>query len=130
MFEGPLRPPLSRRRFAVRMAVFVLAAIIADGIAVAVGAVGFHFTEGLGWLDACLNAALVMTGNGPSHPPLTRAGKIFTIFDALFGVILFGAVIGALLVPIFHRTLHVFQSQSREKREREEQSSASDLIRV
>ena len=48
-----------------------------SGIAVAVRAIGYHLFEGLGWLDAILNAALVMTGNGPIDRPSTREGKLF-----------------------------------------------------
>ncbi len=90
------------------MAAFALWAVLVDGLALAAGAVGYHFLEDLDWLDAGLNAALVMTGNGPVHPPHTAGGKLFTMLDALFGVILFAAVMGALLVPVFHRMLHTF----------------------
>ena len=111
MFEGPHQPLLSRRLFAARMAAFALAAIMVDGLALAVGAIGYYCLEGLDWLDALLNAALVMTGNGPVHQPQTPAGKLFTTMDALFSVILFAAVMGVLLIPVFHRMLHAFHSQ-------------------
>ena len=88
------------------MAAFVLAAVFADGIALAVGGIGYHYLEGLDWLNGKLNAALVLTGNGPVHPPRTPGGKLFTIFYAMLGVILFAAVIGVLLTPVLHRMLH------------------------
>jgi hypothetical protein len=90
------------------MALFALVAVLVDGFALIVGAIGYHFLESLDWLDAGVNAALVMTGNGPAHQPRTSAGKLFTIVDALFGVILFAAVIGVLLLPVFHRMIHAF----------------------
>jgi hypothetical protein len=108
MFEYSERPLLSRPRFLTRMFWFAVAAIIVDGIALAAGAIGYHFLEGLDWLDATLNAALVMTGNGPAHSATTTGGKLFTILDALLGVMLFAAVIGVLLTPVFHRLLHKF----------------------
>ena len=43
MFDGPRPPLISRRRFALRMASFALAAIIVDGIVLLVGAVDYHF---------------------------------------------------------------------------------------
>ncbi len=113
MFEGADRPLLSRRRFAARMAAFSFAALIVDGVALAAGAAGYHFVEGRDWLDASLNAALVMTGNGALYPPRTAGGKLFTICDALGGVIVFAAVIGVLLVPVFHRMLHGLHSHHR-----------------
>jgi Ion channel len=108
MFEGSQRPLLSRRQFAARMLAYAFAAVILDGLGLAAGATGYHYLEGLDWLDATLNAAMIMTGNGPAHLPQTPTGKIFAICNALLGVILFVAVIGMLLTPLFHRMLHAF----------------------
>ena len=120
MFERPHRPLVSRRRFAARMAAFALGAILVDGLGLVVGAIGYHFLEGLDWLDAHLNSALVMTGNGPAHEPRTPGGKLFTILDALFGVILFAGVIGVLLIPVFHRMLHAFHRRQGDDNETKE----------
>ena len=113
MFEDANQPVVSRRRFVARMAAFVAAAVLVDGVALAVGAIGYRFLEGLNWLDASLISALVITGNGPVHPPRTPAGKLFTIFYAMLGVILFAAVIGVLLTPVFYRILHSFHRRHR-----------------
>ena len=103
----------------------MLAALFVDGVALAAGVIGYHFLEGLDWLDASLNAALVMTGNGPGHPPRTLGGKLFTIFDALLGVIVFVAVIGVLLTPVFHRILHGFHRLHRDNSEIREQQTVA-----
>ena len=121
MFEDAHRPLLSRQRFAARMAVSVLAAVFVNGVALAVGAIGYHSLEGLDWLDAILNAALVITGNGPVQPPHTPGGKLFTVFYALLGVILFATVIGVILTPVFHRIFHVFHGRQRDNDEKYEQ---------
>ena len=125
MFEGSHRPLLPRRQFAARMAVFALVAIFVDGIVLAVGAIGYHFLEDIDWLDAGVNSALVMTGNGPSHQPHTPGGKLFTILDALFGVILFAAVIGVLLIPVFHRMIHAFHNAHGEQIEKNSRPSST-----
>jgi hypothetical protein len=98
----------------MRMALFMLAATVVDGLALAAGAVGYHWLNGLDWLDAALDAALVMTGNGPTHPMRAPAAKVFTIVYAMLGVILFAAVIGVLLIPVFHRMLHRFHRAEKE----------------
>lgn len=100
-----------RYRFLLRMAIFTVVAIIVDAIALAMGAFGFHFLEGLDWLDASLNASLVMTGNGPLHHPQSSEGKLFVTLYAILGVILFAAVIGAFLTPVFQWVLHGLQRQ-------------------
>jgi hypothetical protein len=124
MFEGRRQPLLSFRRFAIRMGGFALAALIVDGFAWGVGTIGYHVLEDLDWLDACLNAALVMTGNGPVNPPRTPGGKLFTILDALVGSILFAGVIGALLIPVFHRMLHAFHIKHGPDEDKDEESVA------
>src|SRR5664279_2885945 len=108
---------MSRRRFAARMTSFVLTAVFVDGVALALGAIGYHELDGLDWIDASLNAALVMTGNGPVHAPRTPGSKLFIVVYALLGVILFAAVIGVLLTPVLHRMLHGFEIHHREKAE-------------
>ncbi|REK10814.1 MAG: two pore domain potassium channel family protein [Planctomycetota bacterium] len=95
-----------RRRFRARIALFVLVAVMVDGLALAGGAVGYHVYEDLGWLDATLNSALVITGNGPVYPPYTAEGKLVTIVHALVGVLLFAAVIAVVLSPLFHQMFH------------------------
>jgi Ion channel len=117
MFEPAHRPLLSRRRFAARIAIFLSVAVCIDGVALAVGTIGFHLLEDLDWLDASLDSALVITGNGPIHPPHTPSGKLFSIFYALLGVVLYAAVIGVLLTPVFHRMLHAFHSRREEPQE-------------
>ncbi len=112
MFEKPHQPLASRRRFVLRMAWLALLGAIVDGLVLAAGAAGYHYLEGLDWLDAGVNSSLVMTGNGPIHPPHTAAGKVFAIIDALLGVILFAVVIGVLLTPVFHRMIHRFHRRN------------------
>ena len=118
MFEETHLPLLTPRRFAVRMTVFLIVGIGIDTIGLAIGAIGYHFLEGLAWLDASLNAAVVITGNGPFHPPHTSGAKLFSIFYAMMGVILFAAVIGVLFIPVFHRVLHSFHRSNEHNAER------------
>jgi len=106
---------LSRRRFAVRMMSIVFTAVFVDGVALAFGAIGYHTLDGLDWLDASLNAALVMSGNGPVYAPRTPGSKLFTVVYALLGVILFAVVIGVLLTLVLHRMLHGIEIHHREK---------------
>jgi hypothetical protein len=107
-FEGRHQPLASRASFVRRMALAVLFALGIDLLTLIFGAVGYHLTEGLGWIDALLDAALVMTGNGPLVAVHSVAGKLFTIADALGGGVAFVVVAGVLLMPVLHRVLHRF----------------------
>lgn len=115
-----------RMRFLLRLVIFTVVAIIVDAIALGMGAFGFHFLEGLDWLDASLNAALVMTGNGPLHHPQSAEGKLFVTLYAILGVILFAAVIGAFLTPVFQWVLHGLQRQGRNGKNKNEQQNAEN----
>jgi hypothetical protein len=66
-----------------------------------------HF-EQLTWLDALLNAAMLLGGMGPVDKPLTDGGKLFASLYALFAGIVFLVAIGVMLAPIVHRLLHRF----------------------
>ncbi len=114
MFERPHEQLLSRPRFAWRMAKFLAAATVIDCLAVALGAVGYRALEGLSWLDAVVNAAMIMTGNGPMNAIKTPGGRLFAAGDALVGEAVYVLVVAVLLTPVVHRLLHSFHRKPAE----------------
>ena len=84
MFERRHEPLLSLPRCFGRMARSLCIAVIIDGVTLAVGAVGLRELEGLDWTDACLNGALVITGNGPIARAQSVSGKVFLLCFALW----------------------------------------------
>ncbi len=72
------------------------------------GACGYHFTAGLPWLDALLNAAMILTGMGPVDTLKTAPAKFFATFYALFSGVVFLSVMAILLAPVLRRFLHRF----------------------
>ena len=73
-----------------------------------IGMAGYHFLEGLSWIDSLLNAAMILGGMGPVAPLQTAAGKVFASFYALYSGVVLLASVGILAGPIFHRFLHRF----------------------
>ena len=69
---------------------------------------GYHFLERLPWLDAFLNASMILSGMGPVGELKTTAGKIFAGCYALFSGVAFLTSIGLIFAPVFHRFLHKF----------------------
>ena len=110
MFERHHEPLLPVPQFFGRIARSLIVAAIIDGCALAVGSVGLRWLEGLDWIDAWLNAALVMTGNGPTVHAQSISGKAFLLIYALGGVLIFAAVISVVMAPILHRMLHTFHA--------------------
>lgn len=77
-------------------------------LSLGIGMAGYHFFEGLPWLDALVNAAMLLGGMGPVDPLHTVAGKLFASFYALYSGLVFLVMAGVIFVPIFHRFLHRF----------------------
>ena len=69
---------------------------------------GYHFLEKLPWLDAFLNASMILSGMGPVAPIQTSAGKLFAGCYALFSGLALITSIGVVFAPVFHRFLHRF----------------------
>ena len=74
----------------------------------AIGIFGYHVLEGLAWIDALLNAAMILGGMGPVDQVQTAAGKIFAAFYALYSGLIVLVVAGVLFAPLLHRFLHRF----------------------
>lgn len=71
-----------------------------------IGIMGYHFLEGINWVDSLLNASMILGGMGPVTELKTDAGKIFASFYALFSGIVFLVTVGIIFAPIVHRFLH------------------------
>ena len=78
------------------------------------GTLGYRFTEGMAWLDALLNAAMILGGMGPVDALHTAAGKLFAAMYALFSGIIFLVAVGVLVTPIVHRLYHRFHLPDRQ----------------
>ncbi len=104
------RPVVFRRilKNATLVAVLVAAAL-------AVGAAGYHYFNDLPWLDAALDASMILTGMGPVNPIVRPAAKVFAIFYSLFSGVFFLTMVAVLLAPAVHRFLHRFHLELHEK---------------
>ena len=70
------------------------------------GVVGYHYLEGLPWLDALLNASMILGGEGPVDRLHTIAGKVFASAYAIFSGVIFLVAVSFLVAPLAHRLLH------------------------
>jgi hypothetical protein len=105
-FEQKGTAMLTSVQFAGRWAGNIVLALIIIGFALAAGMVGYHLTENMDWLDAFLNAAMLLGGMGPVDQLHTAAGKLFAGVYALACGLLFVLVSGVVLAPVLHRVLH------------------------
>ncbi|WP_035603271.1 hypothetical protein [Haloferula sp. BvORR071] len=107
-FEHREDKPISTHRFAWRMLRCFSYALVTVLAALVIGVVGYHTIGGLGWIDAFLNASMILGGMGPVDAMTTDAGKIFAGCYALFSGLFFVALAGFLFAPVMHRILHRF----------------------
>jgi hypothetical protein len=113
MYEHKSRPLLPRIKFLYRVLHHSLLAVLVILGALGIGVLGYHFIDGLAWIDATLNASMILGGMGPVDIPMkTTGGKIFASAYALFSGLIFIGVTGLLLAPFTHRLIHRFHLES------------------
>jgi hypothetical protein len=70
--------------------------------------IGYHMLEQLPWIDAFLNAAMLLGGMGPVNAPVSAAGKLFAGCYALYAGLVFIITAGLMFTPVLHRLMHRF----------------------
>jgi hypothetical protein len=108
MYEHHRQPLLPFYLFIRRLVGSFLIALAFISLSLLMGAVGYHLTERLPWLDATLNASMILGGMGPVDVLRTTSGKLFATFYALYSGIAFLTTAAILLAPVIHRFLHKF----------------------
>jgi len=108
-YEPRSHPPLAPGRFVLRMLAHAGLALVFIGVSLGLGMWGYSHLEGMGAVDAFLNAAMILGGMGPVKTEgLSEAGKVFAGLYALYAGLAFIAVMGLMLAPVVHRILHRF----------------------
>ena len=108
MFEHRKAPLLPRRAFYVRLARSAGVGFLIVLVSLSIGMMGYNFFEGLPWIDAFANAAMILSGMGPLTALQTSSGKLFAGCYALFSGLAFLIIMGLVFAPVVHRFLHKF----------------------
>jgi hypothetical protein len=69
----------------------------------------------MSFIDAYVNAAMILSGMGPLGELKTPAGKVFAGSYAILSGLIIVIATGFVLAPIFHRVLHRFHVEAREE---------------
>ena len=105
----PLAPPGEFRR---RMLGSLGLAVAVIGGSLLAGVLGYHYWGGIGWLDALVNASMILGGMGPVDPITRSAGKWFESAYALYSGIALLTSVGLIFAPAVHRLLHAFHVEA------------------
>ena len=107
-FNSLNSPMASHVEFLGRLGFNILVSGVLIGVALGAGMIGYHVLEKLRWLDAFLNAAMLLGGMGPVNAPATDSGKLFAGLYALYAGLVFIVTAALLFTPLAHRLLHKF----------------------
>ncbi len=107
MYERYNEPVLSRRAFAARVLRHTALAALLLLASLAVGVVGYMSLAHLSFVDAFLNAAMILGGMGPVEVLTTDGAKLFAGLYALYCGVFFLVIAGLVLAPFLHRVLHL-----------------------
>lgn len=109
LYESKDVAPISRRRFLWRLVTHAGAALGLIAVSLLAGMLGYRHLASMSWIDAFLNASMLLAGMGPvATDGLSDAGKLFAGVYALYSGLVLIAVIGIMLAPVVHRLLHRF----------------------
>jgi hypothetical protein len=112
-FEHHRQPLASRDRFARRLLKFAGYGLAFLTLSLLLGVAGYHWIGGLAWVDALLDASMILSGMGPVSPMPNDAAKIFASAYALFSGVAFLMTFSILIAPILHRVLHQLHLKER-----------------
>jgi len=114
MYESKFKTLLPRRLFYLRLARHILMGLGLVAVSLGIGMWGYHSFENMRWLDAFVNAAMILSGMGPVTELKTDGGKFFAGCYALFSGLAFIIMVGVILAPAIHRALHKFHLEDTE----------------
>lgn len=112
-FEHRAQPLITPHQFIIRLAHSGIIAFALIAVSLFIGMVGYHILEGLSWIDAFLDASMLLGGMGPVNTPVTFGGKLFAGLYALYCGLAVILVASVILAPVAHRILHRFHMESR-----------------
>jgi hypothetical protein len=111
-FERRGQPVASRRKFLARMSLAIGLWLFLTTAGMTIGIAGYAFFEGMSFVDAFVNAAMILSGMGPMGELKTTGGKVFAGLYAIFSGLIIIIATGFVLAPIFHRVLHRFHVET------------------
>ena len=117
-YEHRGQHPLNHRLFLRRMARQGVSGGVIVLVSLAIGMAGYHWLGDQSWVDAFLNAAMLLGGMGPVGELHATSAKLFAGVYALYAGIVFLVLAAMLLGPVFHRVLHHFHWEADQEAQR------------
>jgi hypothetical protein len=90
-----------------------LVALMLLAFSLSIGIVGYHVLAPMPWVDAFVNAAMLLGGMGPVDPLKNDAVKLFAGVYALYCGVVFIVTAGLLVGPLARHLLHKFHLEQK-----------------
>lgn len=119
-YEPTDRPLLSAKKFYKRLLNNFLIALLFLVVSLAMGITGYMTLANMKFVDALLNASMILGGLGPVDSLHANSAKYFASFYALFSGITFLSTVVVLVAPIVHRVMHKFHLETEDDEEKTE----------
>jgi hypothetical protein len=97
-----------RAKFVSHLRANVQVALLLLALSLVIGMAGYHWLAPMGWVDAFLNASMLLGGMGPVDPLSNDAAKLFAGAYALYCGVVFIATAGLIIAPVGMHVLHRF----------------------
>lgn len=107
-FEKHNEPLLPFSKFIIRIVRSFMFGLLIIMATLFIGMWGYHALENMAWIDAFVNAAMILSSMGPLGQLQTFYGKLFAGWYAIFCGIIFILTMGVIFSPLVHRFLHKF----------------------
>jgi hypothetical protein len=117
IFEGRHEPLAPLSRFIRRLISSFATGLGLVAISLAIGMIGYRRLFGISWIDAFVNASMILSGMGPLAVPQTDGAKLFAGAYALFSGLAVLAIAGIIFAPAIHRFLHYLHADPDERRD-------------
>ena len=121
-FEHRHEPLVPLSRFIRRLVSSFATGLGLVAVSLAIGMLGYHRLFALSWIDAFVNASMILSGMGPLAMPQTTAAKLFAGSYALFSGLAVLAIAGIIFAPAVHRFLHYLHADPGDRQRRGQSS--------
>src|SRR4051812_18520474 len=114
-FERRHEPLISKQKFYQRLINNSMIALVIIIISLAIGITGYMNLAHMTFVNALLNASMILGGMGPVDVLPNEASKYFASAYALFSGVTFLSIVGVLFAPLLHRIMHHYHLETEEE---------------
>ncbi len=124
-YERLQKPLLPVKKFYKRLFNNALFALFIIFSSLGIGVVGYMRLGHLKFVDALLNASMILGGMGPVDVLTTDAAKYFASAYALFSGVTILSIVGVVFAPVIHRIMHRYHLETDNEEDENERKSKS-----